>query len=310
MTNGLQAAKPKSSRARKLAKLRADRILYLMLAPTLVYFIIFRVWPIINMRLAFYDFKAKKAWVFAGMKYFNTIFASPQFGKILTNTLIISFMKYVLLFPVFVIFAILLNEMRSVRLRKTVQVVSYLPHFLSWVVIAGIWIGMLDTTGAVNQLTALFGQAPVNYMTSKSAIRWILMLCEGWRSLGWDSIVYFTAIIAIDRSLYEAADVDGANRLQIIRYVVLPALLVPMTTMFILNLGYFLNAGFDQVLNMTNDSVNSVIDILDTYIYRIGLEKGQYSLATAMGMLKGIVGTVLVLTTHVTSKKLTGSGVW
>ncbi len=310
MTNGLEAARPKPQRSKKLMRLRADRVLYLMLAPTLVYFIIFRVWPIINMRLAFFDFKAKKPWVYAGLKYFNTIFTSPQFSKILANTLIISFMKYVLLFPVFVIFAILLNEMRSVRLRKYVQVVSYLPHFLSWVVIAGIWIGMLNTSGVVNQLTGFFGAAPVNYMTSKSAIRWILMLCEGWRSLGWDSIVYFTAIIAIDRSLYEAADVDGASRLQIIRYVVLPALVVPMTTMFILNLGYFLNAGFDQVLNMTNDSVNSVIDILDTYIYRIGLEKGQYSLATAMGMLKGVVGTLLVLLTHVTSKRLTGTGVW
>ena len=310
MTNGLQASRPKSKRGRMLGKLRADRVLYLMLAPTLVYFVIFRVWPIINMRLAFYDFKAKKAWTFAGLKYFNTIFASPQFTKILSNTLIISFMKYVLLFPVFVIFAILLNEMRGNRLRKYVQIVSYLPHFLSWVVIAGIWIGMLDTSGVVNQFTGLFGKPAVNYMTNKGAIRWILMLCEGWRSLGWDSIVYFTAIIAIDRSLYEAADVDGASRLQMIRYVVLPALVVPMTTMFILNLGYFLHAGFDQVLNMTNDSVNSVIDILDTYIYRIGLEKGQYSLATAMGMLKGVVGTVLVLTTHVTSKKLTGSGVW
>lgn len=305
-----QKAAGSASRSRVAAKLRADRILYFMLAPTLIYFVIFRVWPIINMRLAFYDFKARGPWVFAGLKYFRQIFSSPQFYNILKNTLIISFMKYVLLFPVFVIFAILLNELHSLRFRKLVQVVSYLPHFLSWVVIAGIWIAVLATDGAVNQLRGLFGAQPVNYMTSKTAIRWVLMICECWRSIGWDSIIYFTAILAIDVSLYESAAIDGANRLDIILHIILPELAAPMVTMFILNLGYFLSAGFDQVLNFTNDSVNSVIDILDTYIYRIGLERGQYSLATAMGILKGVSGTILVLITHFTSVRLTGNGVW
>lgn len=291
-------------------RFRTDWVLYAMLFPTLLYFVLFRVLPILNMRLAFYTFKAKGPWVYAGTKYFAQIFSSPQFGKILNNTLIISLMKYVLLFPVFVIFAILLNEVRSLRFRKGVQVISYLPHFLSWPVIAGIWISVLAVDGAVNQITGWFGASPVRYMTSKGAIRWVLFFSEMWRSLGWDSIIYFTAILAIDASLYESASIDGAGRLAIIRYIILPALVAPMTTMFILNLGYFLSAGFDQVFNFTNDSVNSVIDILDTYIYRIGLERGQYSLATAMSVLKGVVGSILVFLTHITSKKLTGSGVW
>ena len=288
-----------------------DRVLYLMLAPTLIYFLIFRVCPIINMRLAFCNYRAKGPWEFAGLKYFDMIFKSSTFMEILRNTLIISFMKYILLFPFFVIFALLLNEIRCGKFRKYVQIISYMPHFLSWVVIAGIWISMLSVSGgAVNQIMGWFGLDAVDFMTNKGTIRWVLFFSEGWRSLGWDSIVYFTAILAISPDLYEAATVDGAKRIDIIRYIILPALVVPMTTMFILNLGFFMTAGFDQVFNFTNQSVNSVIDILDTYVYRIGLESGQYSLATAVALIKGIVGVFLVLVTHLVSKKVTGKGVW
>ena len=295
---------------RNLHTLRLDWVLYAMLLPTIVFFVIFRVWPIWNMRLAFFTYKAKTAWEWAGLKYFQQIFATPQFGNILKNTLIISFMKYVLLFPFFVIFAILLSEMRMHRCRKVVQVISYLPHFLGWVVIAGIWINFLSYDGAVSEILSWFGVSPSNHMTNRNSIRWILFLSECWRSMGWDSIIYYTTIIGISPSLYEAAEMDGATRLQVIRHIVLPALLAPMSTMFILNLGYFMSAGFDQVLNFSNAAVQNTIDILDTYIYRVGIQNGQYSLASAVGLFKGVVGMVLVLCTHVTSKKLTGEGVW
>ena len=264
------------------------------------------------MRLAFFDYKARGPWVFAGLKYFKTIFQSSAFNQILQNTLIISFMKYVLLFPAFVIFALLLNELRANSFRKYVQVVSYLPHFLSWVVIAGIWKSFLapNADGALNLIRSWFGLAPVDLLTSKGAIRWVLFFCEGWRSIGWDSIIYFTAIMGINPDLYEAAALDGANRWNIVVHIILPALLVPMTTMFILNLGFFMSAGFDQVYNFSNSAVLSVIDILDTYINRVGIESAQYSVATAVSLVKGVVGCILVLITHVTSKKLTGEGVW
>ncbi len=291
-------------------RLKNEKLLYLMLLPTLIYFIIFRCWPIINMRLAFFQFKAKGDWPFVGFKYFKMIFSSPGFEQIMKNTLVISFLKYILLFPFFIIFAIILSEIRSNGFRKYVQVVSYLPHFLSWVVIAGIWINALSLEGGLNQVLSIFGMKSIDFMTDKSKIRWILMICEGWRSLGWDSIIFYTTIIAIDQSLYEAARIDGAGKLQIIRYIVLPALITPAVTMFILNLGFFLNAGFDQVFNFSNAAVQSRIDILDTYIYRIGIEGGQYSLATAVSLIKGVVGMLLVLGTHITSKKLTGKGVW
>lgn len=308
---GRQGRRPFAQRVREnLHTLRIDWVIYAMLLPTLVFFVLFRVLPILNMRLAFYTYKPKTAWVWAGLKYFQQIFSTPQFSNILKNTLIISFMKYVLLFPFFVLFAILLAEMRMQRCRKVVQVISYLPHFLGWVVIAGIWINLLSYGGAVSELTEMLGGQRKNFMTDKGLIRWILMISEGWRSLGWDSIIYFTTIIGINPSLYEAADIDGATRLQVTRYIVLPALLAPMSTMFILNLGYFMSAGFDQVLNFSNTAVQNTIDILDTYIYRIGIQNGQYSLASAVGLFKGLVGMALVLLTHVTSKKLTGEGVW
>ena len=289
-----------------------DKILYLMLLPTLVYFFIFRVWPILNMRLAFYDYKARGPWEFAGLKYFEMLFKSPAFAQILTNTVIISFMKYVLLFPAFVIFALVLNELRVQKFRKYVQVVSYLPHFLSWVVIAGIWKSFLapDDNSAINIIIGLFGHDSVDLLTDKGAIRWVLMFCEAWRSLGWDSIIFYTAIISISSDIYEAAALDGASRKDIIFHIILPELLIPMTTVFILNLGFFMSAGFDQVYNFTNSSVNSTIDILDTYVNRIGIENSQYSLGTAVSLIKGVVGVILVYFTHITSKKLTGEGVW
>ncbi len=302
--------KPTNKRSLR-AKLWSERVLYALIAPTIIFFIVFRVLPIFNMRLAFYDYKARSAWVWQGLKYFEMIFASPDFASILQNTLIISLMKYVLLFPFFVLFAILLNELRLSFFRKFVQVTSYLPHFLSWIVIAGIWTSALSISGgAANEVLAWFGVEPIDFMTDRSKILWVLFYSEMWRSLGWDSIIFFTSILAINPTLYEAAKIDGANRLQINRYIILPALVTPMVTMFILNLGFFLNAGFDQVLNFSNDAVMSTIDILDTYIYRIGIGQGQYSLATAVGLVKGVVGVFLVFVTHITSRKFTGKGVW
>lgn len=302
---------PKTKMQKLMLRIWQDRVLYLLLAPAMIYFIYFRLWPMWNMRLAFFNYSARKEWTWAGMKWFNIIFSSNGFFTILGNTLRISFMKYILMFPFSVAFAIMLNEVRSSKVRKLVQVTTYLPHFLSWVVIAGIFINILSPTGGIlNDLRGLFGQPAIDYMTRKNSIMGVLFASSVWRSLGWDSIIYFAAIIGINQSLYEAAYMDGATRMQVIRHVVLPALVTPMVTTFILNLGFFLDAGFDQVFNFTNDAVNSTIDILDTYIYRLGLTQGQYEVSTAVGLLKGVVGVILVLITHVTSKKVTGTGVW
>jgi putative aldouronate transport system permease protein len=205
----------------------------------------------------------------------------------------------------------MVNELRARVLRKFVQATAYLPHFLSWVVIAGVWIAFLSpSSGGFNKLRTLLGLAPVDYMTDKGSIRWVLFASETWRSLGWDSIIYLAALMRISPSLYESADLEGASPLQKTWFITLPELSSTMITVFILNLGFFLNAGFDQVFNMMNDSVISVVDILDTFVYRIGLLNMQYSFSTAASLFKGLIGLALILGTHAASKRATGKGLW
>lgn len=294
-----------------LKRIKRDRTLYFILLPTLIYFVIFHVIPIIGMKLAFFDYRIMGDSIFIGFKNFEKLFSTPNFTRILENTLIISAMKIFLFFPLPVIFALMLNEFKPGPFRKAIQVISYLPHFLSWVVIAGIWFEFLSpSSGVFNMILNALGFDSVNLLTSKGAIRWILLASESWRSIGWDSIVFFSAIMGIDTTLYEAAKIDGAGRLQIIGYIIIPALLPTMITVLILNIGFFMNAGLDQVLNFTNIAVNSKIDIIDTYVYRIGLQNSQYSFATAANLFKGVVGTILIVSTHLFSKKLTGKGAW
>lgn len=294
-----------------LKKIRKEWILYVMLIPTLVYFIVFHIVPLFGMVLAFQDYRIIGDNVWVGLKHFKVLFSSPAFFNVLKNTIIISTMKIVIFFPIPIILSLLINEVRNVRFRKYVQSIVYLPHFLSWVVIAGIWINLLNPTGgAINSILNIFNIPSVDFMTSKGHIRWVLVFSEMWRSAGWDSIVYLAAIMKISPSLYEAAYMDGANRLQQMKYITFPELKTTIVTVFILNLGFFMNAGFDQVVNLMNDSVISVVDILDTYVYRIGILNGQYAYATAASLFKGAIGVVLIIGTHFLSKKLTGKGLW
>ena len=294
-----------------LRRLRQDWVLYAMLSAPLLYFFVFHVIPLYGMKLAFQDYRilGDHAWV--GWKHFKLLFSSPAFTSVLENTIIISLMKIIFVFPVPILLSLLINEVRSSKYRKYVQSVVYLPHFLSWVVIAGIWISLLNPAGGgVNLLANVFQLPSVDYMTSKEHIRWVLVASEVWRSAGWDSIIYLAAIMKISPGLYEAAKIDGATRLQQMRYITLPHLYSTVVTVFILNLGFFMNAGFDQVFNFMNDSVISVIDILDTFVYRIGIGNGQFAYATAASLFKGVIGIVLILGTHFISKRISGKGVW
>lgn len=292
-------------------RLREDWVLYLMLLPGLTFFIVFHLVPILGMKLAFEDYRIIGDNLWVGMKHFDTLFSSPAFKDVLVNTVTISTMKLLFIFPVPIILSLLISEVRSTKFRQYVQSVSYLPHFLSWVVIAGVWINLLNpSSGGVNLLRQFFQLPSLDFMTSKDHIRWVLVFSEMWRSAGWDSILYIAAIMKISPSLYEAAQLDGASPFQQMRYITLPSLIPTVITVFILNLGFFMNAGFDQVFNLMNDSVISQIDILDTYVYRIGLLNGQYAYATAASLFKGVIGIVLILGSHFTSKKITGKGVW
>jgi putative aldouronate transport system permease protein len=231
--------------------------------------------------------------------------------RVFLNTVIISAMKIGFFFPLPIVLAFMFNEVRSANYRKIIQSVIYLPHFMSWVVIAGIFISLLSSpSGVVNRILLFFGGDPVPFMTSTQHIRWILVLSEIWRSIGWDSILYIAAINSISPTLYDAATVDGCSRMQQALNVTLPSIMPTVITVFILNLGFFMNAGFDQVFNMMNDAVINAVDIIDTYVYRVGLTKGNFSLGTAAGLFKGAIGIVLILGTDRLSRKVSGEGVW
>ncbi len=292
-------------------QLYRDRYLYLLFLPVLTFFIIWHYIPIWGARIAFQDVKyvGKNVWV--GFKHFKVLFSSPVFFRVFMNTIAISAMKIFLCFPLPIILAFLLNEVRSHNYRKIVQSIIYLPHFLSWVVIAGIFISLLQAPdGVINQIIGFFGVKPISFMTSTKHIRWVFVWSEVWRSIGWDSILYIAAINNIALELYDAATVDGASRWQQAFKITLPSILPTIITVFILNLGFFMNAGFDQVFNMMNDAVINHVDIIDTYVYRIGLGKGNYSLGTAAGLFKGVIGLFLILSTDKLSRKVTGEGVW
>ena len=291
-------------------RIKKYKWIYLMLMPALIYFIVFRVTAIIGMKLAFYDYKIVGENTFVGLKYFKMLFETPAFWNILKNTLLISSIKIFFIFPFPVIFALLLNEVGRTKFGKVVQVVSYMPHFLSWVIIAGIWIDAFSQGGMVSSLMEMLGIEYKNLMVDKDAIIPILTGSEMWRSVGWDSIIYLSAILGISKELYDAAAIDGAGRWKIVRHIILPALAIPMVTVLILNVGFIMSAGLDQILNFSNDAVLSRIDIIDTYVYRIGLVNTQYSFATAASLFKGVIGTILILLTNFISKKLTGSGAW
>jgi putative aldouronate transport system permease protein len=294
-----------------LNRIKKDWVIYAMLFPAILYFSIFHVIPLIGMKLAFQDYRILGDNVWVGWKHFKVLFSSPAFLDVLRNTIILSTMKIVFFFPVPIILSLMINELRNGRFRKYIQSVVYLPHFLSWVVIAGIWISLLDPSdGGINILRNFFQMPSLDFMTSKDHIRWVLVFQEIWRSAGWDSIIYLAAIMKISPSLYEAAKIDGASNIQQMRYITLPAMLSTVVTVFILNLGFFMNAGFDQVFNMMNNSVISVVDILDTYVYRIGILNGQYSYATAASLFKGVIGLILILSTHFIAKRFSGKGVW
>jgi putative aldouronate transport system permease protein len=284
---------------------------YAMMAPGLIFFVIWHYVPIYQAKMAFEQVRIIPPNIWVGLKQFQTLFASPVFYQVMLNTLIISGMKLIFVFPIPIAVALLLNEVRSGPLRQWIQSAIYLPHFLSWVVIAGVFIALLSPSdGAVNQITQWFGFGPVSYMTNTGTIRWVLMISENWRSAGWDSLLYLAAIIAIDPALYDAAELDGANRWHKIRDVTLPGITPTIATLFILNMGLFLSADLNQVINFQNDVNASTIDIVDTYVYRIGLQTGEYSLATAAGLFKAVLGMVLVIASHFVSKRLTGKGLW
>ena len=290
--------------------------LSLMFVPVVVYFVIFKYIPMGGIVIAFKNYKISKgiwgsAW--CGLDNFTKAFNTPTFARAVRNTLEISGMKLLFGFPAPIILALMLNEVSHIRFKKTVQTITYLPHFLSWVVLAGMFQQLLSpNNGAVNSLLKqFFGvQESIYFLGNNKYFRGTLIVTDIWKNVGWSSILYLATISGIDPSLYEAATVDGASRWQCTRYITLPSLVSTIVIMLILSIGSIMDAGFDQVFNLYNSAVYQTGDIIDTYVYRYGLGDMKYSLATAVGLFKNVIAFVLVVGTNLITRKISGEGIW
>ena len=280
-----------------------------MLIPGMIFLFLFCILPMFGIVIAFEDFKPAKGifgseWV--GLKWFEYMFKLPDTKEIFCNTLIIAVAKIVLNLVVPLIFAIMLAEVPGKHFRKFVQTVTYMPHFLSWVILAGILTNFLSLEGVVNSIVELFGGDPVQFLASNEWFRKILVITDTWKGFGYSSIVYLAAIMNIDQQLYEAAALDGAGRFKRIIHVTLPGMLPIIMLMLTLSLGSVLSANFDQVFNLYSPVVYKTGDIIDTWVYRSGLLGYQYSLATAVGLLKSVVSTILIVISYKLADKFAG----
>ncbi|PLT43802.1 Xylose ABC transporter, permease component [Paenibacillus pasadenensis] len=281
--------------------MNVEKHYYLMLLPGMVWLVLFSIVPMAGIVMAFQNYNPgagllKSPWV--GLDNFRYMFQLSDSRTVIVNTFIIAIGKIVLNLIIPLVFAILLNELRHLRFKKLVQTVAYLPHFLSWVIMATIVIGIFGYYGVVNTVLGMFGVSPQLFMADAGIFRQLLVGTDVWKEFGYNAIIYLAALTGINLNLYEAAAIDGASRWQLIRNVTLPAMTTTVVLLGVLSLGNVLNAGFDQVYNLYNPLVYSTGDILDTWVYRLGLQNLQFSLATAAGLFKSAISFVLIVVSY------------
>ncbi|WP_204413409.1 ABC transporter permease [Bacillus tianshenii] len=288
--------------------------LYLLLVPGVLFFIIFKYVPMWGIVIAFQDYSVfagiqGSEWV--GFKHFERMFQAEEFYRIFNNTLLISLYKLFWGFPAPIIVALMLNELRNLMYKRTIQTIIYMPHFLSWVIVGGIMMNLLGpSTGVVNSFIQFLGFEPIYFIANDSWFRTVLVTSDLWKSVGWGTILYLAALAGINPQLYEAATVDGANKWQQTWHITLPSLLPTIVILFILQMGNILEVGFEQVFILLNPLVYNVGDVFETYVYRVGVTQGQFSYTTAVGLFKSVVALILVVAANKIAKKLGQNGLW
>ena len=290
-----------------------DKWLYLLLLPGMVFMLIFRYIPIFGNVIAFMEYNpydmAGSTWV--GFDQFIKLFQKPAFMKVFGNTLYISILKMVCGFPIPIILALMMNEMRNMKFKKVSQTLLYLPHFISWVVMDGLIMNMLDpTTGLVTAILKFFTGKDLQVLTDKSLFVPMLIITDIYKGMGWGTIIYFAALSGVDPQLYEAAEIDGARKWKQLLHITLPSITPTIVIMLILNCNNIVNAGFDQIFMLYSALVYDVADIIDTYVYRIGIQKADYSFSTAAGMFKSVIALVMILIVNTVAKKTGNEGIW
>lgn len=291
---------------RKRKSYRQTWQLNLMLLPGMILIILFSYVPLQGLLIAFKDFIPSRGiwgseWV--GLSIFEYMFRMPDTGRIFFNTLYIALLKIIVNFPIPIIVALMLNEVRNAYFKRTVQTLIYLPYFISWVILSGIVIDLFSQTGIVNRFIGFFGVEPVFFLGSNKHFVSMLVGTDVWKNFGYGTVIYLAAITGVDESLYESAVLDGANRWKQTLHITLPGIAPIVFLMLILSLGNVLNAGFDQIFNLYNPLVYKTADIIDTFVYRIALVDANYSLGTAVGLLKSVVTFILIAASYKLANK-------
>ncbi|WP_426503321.1 ABC transporter permease [Dactylosporangium sp. McL0621] len=295
------------------AALRRDWQLYSLAAVPLAFFVIFRYLPMAGNVIAFRRYRPGgdlfgERWV--GLHYFEMFWDDPTFWHVFTNTLIIGGLTLAFAFPLPIVLALLLNEVRTRWLKRLVQTISYLPHFMSIVVVAGLVFQLLALNGAVNAGIKALGGDPISFLQQPEWFRTIYVSSELWQTVGWGTILYLAALTTVDQELYEAARIDGAGRWRQTWHVTLPGIRPTMMTLLILNVGTFMAVGFEKVLLLYNPLTYPTADVISTYLYRVGVVSGSFSYAAAIGLFESVIGLTLVLTTNFISRRTVGASLW
>lgn len=301
-------------RERLVRDIKNAKYLYLLIIPVLIHLLIFRYGPMYGIVMGFKDYKIGDGiwgskWV--GLKHFRTLFNSYDFYLILRNSLLLNIYSVIFQFPIPIILALMLNEVRNAHFKKTVQSILYLPHFLSWVILAGIIMQMLSpSTGIVNSFIKFFGGEPIYFLADK--FWWVVTyIVSGiWKESGWGTIIYLAAISNVDPQLYEAAYIDGANKWRQTWHITLPAIKPTIVILLILRMGSMISVGFDQIYLLSNSYVREVSEVFSTYTYRMGIQNIQYSYTTAIGLFQSVVNLVLLTGTNYIARKSGEQGIW
>ncbi|TDF92383.1 sugar ABC transporter permease [Paenibacillus piri] len=305
---------PKSKWKHVMHGLRRDKFLYLLITPGVLFFLIFKYVPMWGVIIAFQDYSPylgvmESQWV--GFEHFIRFFSNQDFYLLFRNTMAISLLSLIFFFPLPILLSLLLNELRNEVYKKWIQSIVYMPHFLSWVIIAGITFLLLSqSSGVVNKMLVSFGFAKYDFLTNENNFWALLTIQNIWKETGWGTIIFLAAIAGVDPQLYEAAKMDGANRIRQAWHVTLPAIRSVIIVLFILRLGHIMDVGFEQVFLMMNGAVSNVADVFETYVYRLGIQQGQFSFSTAVGLFKSVVGLILVIVANKLAKRFGEEGVY
>ena len=286
---------------------------YLMLIPTLLFYLIFRYIPMFGNIMAFQDFKITRGFLgseFVGLKHFIRFFSDYNFWRLLRNTIMLNLHLLVIAFPMPIILALMLNEVHSRCFKKTVQTITYMPHFISTVIIASLTLDFFSSGGVINSVLELFGGTKRDFMTEPKYFWMIYTITSIWQSIGWSAIIYMSALSAIDQELYEAAKIDGAGRWKQTIHVTIPGILPTIMILLIMQVGKMLTVGYEKIILLYNPSIYETADVISTYVYRKGIIGADYGYSAAVGFFNSVINIILLFSSNQISKKLTGSGLY